>query len=195
MSLILRFSASIPSNATIINITDCTSIYSPLNVGGWDTPNVDISTALTATISISKRNTDGTWQTQTSVDVFDDLPSQAGGSVDITAEDAGQGETFSDSILRLIYNVTGDDSGTPYNVSTTIYQAFTPVIDSYRQNLAKDVSACNCVCEELTEKFNCFSGYYRLLCASKRCGDLNGIQKYIDILTTLMGNNCGCGGN
>lgn len=195
MSLVLRFTASVPSNALTLKITDCTSVYGPLNVGGWGTPNFAFGSALTATIGVSKRNIDGTWQTQTTVDVFDILPSQAGGYVGILAEDAGLGDTVPDCVLRLIYNVTGTDSGTPYNISTTIYQGFTPVIDSYRLNLAKDVSACNCACEALTERFNCFSGYYRLLCSAKQCGDLNGIVKYIDILTTLIGNNCGGGCN
>ncbi len=190
--IVLSFKASVPSNAETLHVTDLTGTYSALNTGGWETPNPAISTALTATIGVSKRNTSGTWQTQTLADVFDTLPSAIGGDIDIDAADCGQGETFADGVYRLVYNVTGLDGSTPYNVSKTIYKGFTPTIDAYRQNLAKDVSACSCSCEALTDKFNCFSNYYRLLCAAKECGDLNGIQKYIDILTAMMRDRCGC---
>lgn len=187
------FAASVPSNAETMLIADRTGTYSPLNTGGYGSPNPDVDTALTATMGVSKRETDGTWGEETSVDMYDDLPSKIGGEFEIAADDAGQGENFADAIYRLTYNVTGDDGGTLYNVSKTIYVAFTPTIDSYWQNLGKDVAACSCSCEALTEKFNCFSNYYYLLCAAKRSGDLNGIQKYIDILTALMReNNCGC---
>ncbi len=192
MGLVLKFNASVPTSAEYITITDCTGAYSSLNNGGWGNANPALSTALTATIAISKRNTDGTWATATTVDVFDDLPSDDGGTVNIDAEDSGLGATIPDCICRLVYNVTGNDSSVLYNVSTTIYKAFTPVIDAYRQNLAKDVAACQCSCEALTEKFTCFSNYYRLLCAAKDCGDLGGISKYINILTSLMGSDCGC---
>lgn len=191
MAIVLQFKASVPTSGEKITITDCTGAYSTLNTGGWETPNPALSTALTATMAISKRATDGTWATATTVDMFDDLPSSSGGTYDILSEDGGQGGSIADGIYKLVYNVTGDSSGL-YNVSTTIYKAFTPVIDSYRQNLAKDVAVCNCACESLEAKFTCFSNYYRLLCAAKDCGDLNGILKYINILTSLMASDFGC---
>ena len=191
MPLVLTFNSKVSSDGKKITITDTTGSYSPLLTTGWNSPNTAIANVLAATIKISKRDSDGIFGVETIVNVFPALPSAIGGSMNITSIVAGQGGGFSDGIYKIIYTITGND-GNPFSYSTIAYRVVTSHIKSCWQQLAKDVSICTCGCEHLRDKFRCTSEFWMLLCAAEDCGDLNGIQKYIDILTAFCDSDC-CG--
>lgn len=192
MAIELKICYTLSSDGVTLTATDKTGTYSALNTGGWGVPNPLVSTALTATITTSQRASDGTFGTATTADVFSTLPSAIGGSIDISATDAINSSGFADGIYKLIYQVTGVSASVPYSDTDTQYRSFHPSIDSCRQKLAADVAICSCNCIELETKFNNLSTMYRLLQAAECCGDLNSIQKYIDILTKIC-SDCGCG--
>lgn len=191
MANVLKVCYILSDDGAELTINDRTGQYSVLNTGGWGAPNHDISTALTATLSTSMRASDGTFGDAVVFSVFPDLPSDIGGEVDVDATDAIDSDSFADGIYKIIYTVTGDDGGTPYTLTNTQYRSFHPSIDCCVKELSAEVAVCNCSCVELEEKFRKVSVFYRLLKAAECCGDLNSIQKYIDILTKLC-TNCGC---
>lgn len=192
MAIALKFNISLTSDAKTLSIIDKTGQYSSLNTGGWGAPNYLVGTALTSTLKIAKRNSDGLYGTETTVSLFPTLPSDIGGSSDVTAVSAGQGSTYADAIYRLIYTVTGVSAGTPYSYSTTRYDVLRNSIACCYQKMEVKVSECTCNCKSIEEKFRKFSVFYRLLKGAECCGDLNAIQKYLDELTKIC-NHTGCG--
>lgn len=192
MAIELKICYTLSSDGKTLTGTDRTGQYSALNLGGWGAPNQLIASVLVATIEIAKRNSDGTYGASTTVDVFNDLPSDTGGSIDISSSDAGQGDIFPDGVYKLIYKVTGTQAGVPFNYSVTQYKSFHPSINSCWQQLSAKSAACSCNCEEINEKFKSVTLQMRLLCAAEQKGDLNAIQQYIDFITKKCG-SCGCG--
>ena len=189
----LKFSISLSSDAKTFTFQDRTGFYSATNQGGWGSPNQLVGTALTATISFAKRNTDGSYGAETTVNSFPTLPSDAGKKVDISSLTALGVESTADGIYKIIYDVTGVSVSVPYHFSSTQYHAFTPNIDGCWQKKAVKVSSCECNCQSIDDDFKCITIFKRLLCAAEDCGDLNSIQKYIDKLTKMCGSDCGCG--
>lgn len=188
MSIALNPRYSVSQNGAVLTITDLTGQYSSINLEAWGTPNQDISTALVATLDISKRNSDGTYGDVTVIDLYPTLPSDNGASFDISAEDAGQGSVFSDGIYKLRYYVSGDDGGTPYNSEKITYKCFNPAIDCcYAKKSAKASKCCN----ECNEKLEKMAINMLFLKWAKCNGDLESIQSYLDCLTEIC-NDCSC---
>jgi hypothetical protein len=143
-------------------------------------------------VKIAKRNSDGTFGTETQVDVFPSLPSDAFVSVDIPASDAGYGDVYPDAVYRIIYKVTGVNVGDPYNISSTQYKSFHPAIDCCYQKLTLKATTCSCNCIDINNKLTAMTLQFDLLCRAERKGDLDAVQKYIDFITKMC-TNCGCG--
>jgi len=77
MSVIVKYIPKLISNGGLLNIKDTTGAYDVNNITGWGVPNFLLATALTAVVKIAKRNSDGTYGTETQVNVFPSLPSSS----------------------------------------------------------------------------------------------------------------------
>ena len=195
MALDLDFCASLESNGTTLNVTDITNPYSSSNTGGWGTPNPAIADADTATLTIS-RLTDLATNTYTSpVEItasYPTLPNITNTPYGVTgaAMGFGSGATYPDGYYKIIYTITGNSGGLT-TATVTKYAVLSYDIDSCYQELADEVAVCSCNCIELEKKLNNMAYFQRQLTAAKKCGNLAGIIKNIEILTDLCADtNC-----
>jgi hypothetical protein len=195
MAIALKFCVDKSADCKSFLITDRTLYYSIDNTGGWGYPNPVIGTATSASITIEKRNLDGSYTTSplSPISVFSTLPSNSGGSVSVTAEQAGYGTdaTFDDAIYRITYNVAGN-SGGAYSATKAIYYTHTCAIDCCYQQKALEASTCNCVCDDANKELQNIAFYRRLLNAAICCGNLSLIQTYLDLLNKLCAQCAGC---
>ena len=192
MALGLSFKIALSSDAKTLTITDRTGAYSGLQTGGFGSPNPAVSDATSATIKIAKRNSDGTFATEITVNAFNTLPSDSGGTFDILSTLGVNAATYADGIYRLIYTVAGTSGGTPFSASVTRFDILRNNIAICYQKKTANFVACECNCEEIEKEFQCFVLYMNLLKSAECCGDLNSIQKYLDKLTELCNDDCGC---
>src|SRR3990167_6151612 len=201
MALDLKFRIALSSDGETLTITETTSTYSGIYPGGWGSPNPEISDATTATIKIALRASDGTYGTETTVNVFDDatpLPSSISGTTTITGTQAGYDDTYADGIYRIIYTVTGSSGGTPFSASTTRYDVLRNSIAVCYQEKAAEYAGCGCNCSEIESNLKCISLLMSLLCreddgCAECIGNLNQIQLYLDKLAALCSEDgCGC---
>jgi len=191
MSVVLKFAASESADSKTLTIKSNTGAYDLNNITGWGAPNILLASALTATLNISKRNSDGTYGDQNIVDVFPTLPSQTFTSADILASATAYGETFADGVYKLIYKVTGTEAAVPFNYETTQYVAFTSGIKCCYQQLAVKKANCSCNCQDIHDKLTAMTLQFNLLCRAEAKGDLDAVQSYIDFIQKMC-NNCGC---
>lgn len=194
MALALKFTVIQSDDCKTITVTETTGVYnSTSNIGGWGTPNPAFGSALTATILFKKRNSDGTFTTYNLVNVFPTLPSNSNGTVNITGSQIGLGtdSTIADGIWELTYTVTGVD-GASYTAIATLPIYITCAIEGCWKKLAASVSACPCNCDPLEDRLNDLFIKFELLQAAINKGDFTVIQDYIDSLTKLCGDDCGC---
>lgn len=198
MSIALLPRYAVSTDGITLTVTDRTGQYSTLIPGGWDptgAANPKVIEATVAEIRIAKRNPDGTFGAETTVNVYDDLPSDDGGDIDITSTDAGQGGNFVDCVYRMTYMVQGiwtSNADTPFLVTDVRYIPIIPSICTCWQKASADFAKCQCNCDGLNDRLSKISLYMRLLDASYQCGNLNAMQQNIDILTKLCA-DCGCG--
>lgn len=195
MALSLKFCVTENSDCSTISVRETTGAYSAGNTGGWGAPNPTIASATSATIVISKRNTDGTYATAyDTINAYSTLPNITNVEFDITAEDVGLGEdsVFSDGIYKIVYTVSGN-SGGAYTATKTFYKVIKCTAKCCYQELADQVSTCSCGCDDLEAKFNTVSTYYRLLQGAECCANLDAIQTYLTKIQNLCG-ECGCCG-
>ncbi len=197
MSIVLQDRYSVSTNGTTLTVTDRTGQISSLNEGGWDpagTDNPIVTDATVAEIRIAKRNTDGTYGTETTVNVYDTLPSDEGGDIEISAEDAGQGDAFTDGVYRITYVVQGiwtSNSALPFLATKTVFVPITPNICTCWQRAAADAAGCLCNCGDVNKKLSNITFYMRLLDYAYERGDVVSMVKFIDILTKICA-ACGC---
>jgi hypothetical protein len=195
MALALTFGIALSSDGETLTISETTGTYNGARLGGWGSPNPATTDATTATITISLRASDGTYGTETTVNVFDDttpLPSSIGGSTTITATQAGYDDTYADGIYKIVYTVTGTSGATPFSTSVTRYDVLRNSIAVAYQEKTAAYSACSCNCSELKENLECMALMMRLLKSAECCGKLDEIQLYLDKLTALAADECGC---
>lgn len=193
MALALKFGIELSSDGATLTVIDRTGIYSGTNLGGFGSPNPATTDATTATFKIAKRNSDGTFGDDVSVNVYSTFPSSISGEFDIDADDGVDADTYEDAIYRFTYTVISTSSGTPFSVSTVRYDTLRNSIAFCYQEKSLKIADCNCSCSDIEESFKCFSLYYRLLLAAECEGDLNKIQKYLDKLTELCSSgDCNC---
>lgn len=197
-NVVLKKCISLSDDCKNLRITDKTGTYSLANTGGWEAPNYAISTALTATVTISKRNSDGTFTDSPSspINVFPTLPSEINGYTVITGEDAGYGvgSSFADGVYLITYSVAGDDGGA-YALTTSQYKGFICAGMCCFKNLANTASLCVCDCEGINKKLVNLMRNIRLFNAASDCANLVQMQAYIDKITKLCSQCSGCGDN
>lgn len=190
MSIVLLPSYSLNSDGDLV-VKDKTSSYTSINVGGWDATggsNPRVTDALTAEVRIAKRNTDGTFQTETTVNVYSDLPSDVAGEKIITPEDADQ--SFSDAVYRFTYIVSGSWLTVPFLVQDVRYIPLIPSICSCYEKAEAEFVKCNCNCTDIAEKFRKISLYMRLLERAYFCKNIQAMSDFIDKLTQIC--ECAC---
>ena len=198
--IILLPNYSVSSDGTELTVTDQTLSYDSINVGGWDPTNVinpKVADALVAQVRIAIRNSDGTFGTETTVNVYPDLPSDTGGNKIITSVIAGQEGSFTDAVYRFTYMVQGTapsypPNGTyPFLAQDVRYVPIVPNLCACLQKAAAEFVKCNCNCQDITEKFRKISLYMRLLEKAYCCKNINAMAQFIDVLKRLC-NCCGC---
>lgn len=195
MALTLTAIACNNKNCSQLCITDTTGAYTSGNTGGFNAPNPTIASALTATIIISKRNSDGTFGTAyTTQNAYPTLPNTTSVQFCFTAEDCGLGtdSTFTDGVYKIVYTVTGND-GSPYTATTTFYKAIICGVKCCYDKMADEWSNCHCGCTDLDNEFMLIATWYRLLLAAIQCGNADAIQIYINKLNKVCGTCGGCG--
>lgn len=196
MSIAPKTNYSVSSDAKTLTVKELTGQYSVLNLGGWDsagTANPKSSEATVAEVRIAKRNSDGTFGVETTVNVYNTLPSDIAGSIDILSSDAGQGGSFSDGVYRFTYVVQGiwvTSGNTPFLTTKTVYVPIIPAICTCWQKKSAEFVESGCGCEK-SDIFNTISIYMNLLEKAFECQNLNDIAKFIDKLTELC-NNYSC---
>jgi hypothetical protein len=194
MSIALLPKYSTPTDGSVLKVVDFTGQLSALNPGGWDPTGVTnpiVTEATVAEIRIKKRTSSGDFGPETTVNVYDDLPLDDGGFIEITAEDLGQGGSISDGVYLITYMVQGvwvTNGSTPFLATKEVYVPLVPNICACWQKQALSAAACKCNCDKIDEKLNSISYYVRLLEGAYTSGDPNSMQKFVDILTKL----CDC---
>lgn len=168
-------------------VTDLTSAYSGITSGGFGSPNPVISDVATATLQIAKRGTEGVWGINTTIDVYDTLPSSSGGSIDIDTTDYPDG--FGVGVYRFIYTITGTKSSVPFTYSKTIYRPISCAARCCWQKLSDKISTC-CT-DELMDKQRRVFTLMRALEGACDCGDLTKMQNIITELSNIC-RSCGC---
>jgi hypothetical protein len=196
MSIALKICQSQSDDCKTIVLTDKTGAYSLSNLTGWGAPNSLLSTALTATITISKRDATGLFidSPLSPIDVFPTFPSDVNATFNLTAELAGYGAgaLFSDGIYKITYTVTGVD-GSAYTLETIRYDGLLCNGMCCFKKKADKVSTCICDCEDIEKSFIKLWTYIRLYEAARDCANFNQMQKYIDkIFKTCVDCGCGC---
>lgn len=191
MSLSLSIACSQSSNREDFIFTETTGEYSLANTGGWGAPNPEIIDVTLATLSISKRNSDGTYTTPTVVDVLGQLPSVDGISISVSGIDAGFNTVINDGIYKVLYNVEGIQGESAYSTSVTKIFYITGGIECCMQEKAAQYATCNCGCDGINKEFDQIMFGWRMLCSAIDCGNLNQVQLFIDKLTKKCA-NCGC---
>lgn len=192
MALSLVLCALQNVDCSSVSMKDITGVYSAGNVGGWGAPNKTIADANFATISVSKRNSDGTYGTEFTIDAYPTLPNITGVLFTFTSTLLGIGTKFTDGIYKIAYTV-GNNAVSNWSSSVTIYKVFDCSAKCCYQKISDQVSVCSCGCDDLNEKYAQISTYYRLLQGAKQDGSLDAIQAYLDKLSRLcISCNCSC---
>ena len=195
MALSLKICVTQPDCKTL-SITEDTGVYALANTGGWGTPNPEIADALTATISIEKRNEDGTYDTAVVIDAYPTLPNITDTAFEITGFDysGAVDSTFADGIYNITYDVTGDD-GAPFESTVSKVVALTCNIDCCYKKLGVKAAKANCG-EDTKNKYKEMSILMFTLNSAKKCGNVISLQNQIDLLTKICNRTgCGCGCN
>lgn len=199
MSIAIKTSYSVSSDAITLTAKELTGQYSLTNLLAWDptgVANPKASEATVAEIRIAKRTSSGTYGTETTVDVYPDLPSDIAGTIEILATDAGQGGTFSDGVYRFTYMVQGiwvTNGSLPFLTTKTVYVPLIPSICACWKKASAAYADSNCSCTDKAKKLNDISRWMRFLEGAYDCQNLNAMQLFIDKLTTLCAETCNCG--
>ncbi len=182
----------VPENADCsqLCVQDITGVYSAGNTGGWGAPNKAIADANFSTITVSKRNSDGTYGTAFTIDAFPTLPNITDVQFCFTATELGFGTLFTDGIYQITYEV-GNDAVDNWSSSITIYKVIKCSVKCCYQKMSDQAAGCSCGCDDINDKYSEVATYYRLLIGAEQCGRLDAIQAYLDKLSKLC-RNCGC---
>jgi len=196
MALTLKFSICSTGNCQTFQFTETTGTYdASTNPGGWGAPNVDITTALTAILTIVQPDNTVTI-IPTSV-LYPTLPSDSNTSVTIT--NVMLGLSADAPLLQgkytITYDVTGDD-GTVWAYSVTTITMIFCSAECCVLTMAGAVRiSSDCDCKNKTlQTFNESFGWLQALKAATECGKSNKAQDILDHLTQICaGTNCNCG--
>ena len=116
MSFTLKFSPDLSVN-TAIPVIDSSGIYSatpPLNLTGYGAPNPAIADVVTATLTITTKDTAIPYV----IDVFPTLPNTSDAPFTITPAMIGYTTSIPTQILKIKYTITGIlPSGNPFTYS------------------------------------------------------------------------------
>jgi len=193
MAITLKYCVTESDDAKSFDFVEKTGVYAnPSNLGGWGSPNPTTVSALTATITLSQLidSATGTYTTPVTVNVYPTLPNTTEAVYTLTAEQFGYGvdAQFPDGVYKVSYAVTSS-LGTIDTVTT--YRGFYSILDCCIKTLADKVSVCTCNCDSLEEELRVVYLYRRLLSAAYCNGNLNTMNKYIELITKMC-TDCNC---
>lgn len=161
MSFVLKFTPSLLVN-TSIPVIDSSGIYSatpPLNLTGWGAPNPAIADVVTATLTITTKDTAVPYV----IDVFPTLPNTSDAPFTILPTMIGYTTTIPDQILQIVYKVTGIlPSGSPFTYSSGCLFLMGFALNCCVQNKLADAASevacgcadpCHCTCLNRSKTF------------------------------------------
>lgn len=193
--LSLQFTICSTGNCQSFDFTETTGVYDPtVNTGGWGAPNVNIATALTATLEI--KQPDNSIVTIGTSILYPLFPSDANDTITISNILMGLSSdaTLQQGKYTMTYTVTGDD-GTPWVYSTTSIVMIYCTAQCCVLTMAGNVrvsSDCDCKNKTLSA-FNESFAYLEALKAAMECGKSNKAQSILDHLNEVCsGSGCGC---
>lgn len=198
-NIVLKPSIVAASNCQSLNFNELTGAYSLVNPTGWGAPNVDIDTALTATLDITLQ--DGTVIPQ--IDLYDSFPSAdptfPTWNISGTTLGYGSGASIPSQVITAIYTVTGDDSGGigEYSITTTIQVPILCTLEccvskmGAAWNPCKCKGNCNCKNSAFTDGWNTLEAIKgAFLC------DPPNVDRAIELIDYLndvcLKRGCGC---
>lgn len=184
----LKFDLCVVNACTQLRFSETTGVYSTANLGGWGTPNINLSDVLTATLTITPYNS-------TTIYAIDLLATtlfptdNSSFTYDIPLSSIGNPSNIVDGKWLFVYTIT--DGTNTYTKS--IYKYFYCNLECCVTNMlaALDLS-CDC-CKDSLEYKNYILAWTQLQSLKKAaaCGDetnFTAIKKIIDKLCL----NSGC---
>lgn len=187
MALQLNFSTCVINACTEIRFTETTGVYSSANTGGWGTPNIDLSDAVTATLAITPYGSTTTYTLDllaTTLFPTDNISF----TYDIPLSDIGSPTSIVDGQWLFVYTIT--DATDTYTKS--IYKYFFCNSECCVTSMQPDIDTCDC-CKETSDYKNYILAWTQLQSLKKAaaCGDsdnFTAIKKIVDKLCL----NSGC---
>lgn len=199
MALIPSISICKSSDCKSLSLNETTGAYTLINLGGYGTPNVDLSDIISAVLTI---NIPGS-STPIVIDLFsitppDNFPSDDPTTptfiIDSVVLGLGPAGVLSDGLYTFQYDVT-DNTNVTYTYSTTFLMTCT--IECCVAKLLAEVAKCGCDCDDDAKEDALFA--YTLLVALKSSLSCdNNTTKTNNILSSLQrickfkDCNCGC---
>jgi len=187
MALQLNFSTCVINGCTQIRFSETTGVYSSANLGGWGTPNIELSDAVTATLAVTPYGSTTTYTIDLLATTL--FPTDhTSFEYDIPLSDIGDPASIDDGQWLFVYTVT--DATDTYTKS--MYKYFYCNTECCVTSMLPDVETCDC-CKETTNYKNYILTWSQLQSLKKAsaCGDstnFTAIKKIIDKLCL----NSGC---
>ncbi len=188
MALQLNFSTCVINGCTQIQFKETTGFYSTANTGGWGTPNIDLTDAVTATLAITPYGSTTTYTIDLLATTL--FPTDNSSfTYDIPLSDIGSLTSIVDGQWLFVYTVT--DATDTYTKS--IYKYFYCNVECCVTDMLAELDlSCDC-CKDSTEYKDYILAWTQLQSLKKAaaCGDsdnFTAIKKIIDKLCL----NSGC---
>ena len=137
MALTLKYNLCVINGCTQLQFSENTGVYSTANATGWGTPNVDTTSAVSATLLIK-----GPDAVEYTIDLFaEDFPKNiTGSSYNIPLASMGSPVTITDGQWYFVYTIVDDNDDT---YSTTVYKYFFCTSDCCVKNMLANINTCD----------------------------------------------------
>ena len=193
MSLELKFTSYTSVDGTKLYFQDITGVYNAsTNNTGWGSPNVDISTATSASLEIYFPGEDES----ITLDINASTPSYPTEDTSLTAEfdmssfEGEAGDIFPDGVYQFIYTVVAN--GETYITTKYIfsYSQVKCCVESMFVDL--NPNDCNGGCLEAAEDAILVWAYYKSLIANATCGNITKANEKLDFVNKLCSGSGNC---
>jgi len=198
MALQLKFAVATGDCASL-KVTDVSGVYSnvnPTNLTGWGLPNVTIGNSVTATLTITTKDTAIPYV----VDVYPTLPNITGAIFTVTPAMIGYTTSIPTQVLKIIYTVTGiDDAGNPFTykvwclilVGCALECCVSQLMaDAALEVMCKCPNICDCSCSNKGKSFKAMQAFVLLYGLKQQVK--NKLTKQAEYTLSVLQNICNC---